>query len=126
MTQDQFDLIIAKLNAIAKAVAPQMIDNPLVGSGEVKPSAPTREQVAANPAAYENTQYDPVTPTHRISSSLVIARFESMHKAGEFPGGTLFEWAKIDPAAVQKYVSAQYPGINFGRMSASQRALIGL
>lgn len=126
MEQAQFDAIMAKLNAIAKAVAPLTITNPLVGTGETKPAAPTKAEVAANPAHYTGTQWDPVPADFRISSTAVIANFETTSLAGEFPGGTLSEWARIDFPAVWRYISSQYPGIDVNKLSTTQRKVLGL
>lgn len=126
MTQDQFDAVMAKLNAIAKAVAPAAITNPLVGSGGTNPVAPTTAEIAANPAKYDGTQWDPIKRDFRISSSAVIANYESMSKAGEFPGGTLQEWARVDFQGCWKFLQSQYPGLDANKLSTSQRAFIGL
>lgn len=127
MTQEQFqETVLAQLNAIKKAVAPLTITNPLVGTGEEKPVAPTVAEVAANPAKYDGTQWDPIKRDFRISSTAVIANFETMSKAGEFPGGTLQDWARVDLPAVWRFLNKEYPGIDVNRLSASQRAFLGL
>ena len=125
MTQEQFDIIVAKLNAIARAVAPKVIDNLLVGGGEEKPAAPTVADIVANPAKYDGTQWDPINRNHRISSQLVIANFESPSKAGEFVGGTLADWAKIDLIGAWRYITSQYPGMQATNLSPSQKAFLG-
>lgn len=127
MTQEQFqEVVLAKLNAIAKAVAPLTITSPLVGTGEEKPIAPSVAEIAANPAKYDGTQWDPIKRDLRISNTVVITNFETMSKAGEFPGGTLQDWARVDFPAAWKFLNSQYPGIDVNRLSASQRAFLGL
>lgn len=126
MTTEQFDAIMAKLNAIARAVAPKEMSSGLVGTGEVKPVAPTVAEVATNPAKYDGTQWDPINRNHRISSSAVIANFESMDKSGVFVGGTLQDWARVDLNGCWRYINSQFPGIDVNRLSAAQRAFLGL
>ena len=128
MTQEQFqEAVMAKLNAIAKAVAPREGTVGWVGS-DTPPAvvSPTPAEIIANPAKYDGTQWDPIKRDFRISSTAVIANFETMSKAGEFPGGTLQEWARVDFPAVWRFINSQFPGIDVNRLSASQRAFLGL
>lgn len=130
MTTEEFQqTVLAQLSSIKKAVAgliPPEMTNPLVGTGETKPAAPTVADIVANPAHYTGTQWDPVPADFRISSTAVIANFETMSKSGEFPGGTLSEWARIDFPAVWRYIYSQYPGIDVNKLSTTQRKVIGL
>lgn len=126
MTQEQYDVILAKLNAIAKAVAPKVIDNPLVGTGETKPAAPSVPEVAADPGKYDGTDWDPINRTKRIDNSATIANFETMSFAGEFVGGTLADWARKDRVAMMRYVESQWPGFRWDNLSPSQREFLSL
>ena len=133
MTQEQFDtlkgqndVIIAKLNAVLKATAPAIFDNPLVGTGEPKPAAPTKAEVTANPARYDGTSFDPIHPNHRVTDPLEVARFESPGKAGLFTQGTLAQWAAVDLAGCWRYITSQYPGIALSSLSAGQKIRLGI
>lgn len=118
--------LLVKINAVLKAVAPREGSMGLVGEETNLPKAPTRAEIAADPGKYDGTPYDPIDRTHRVSSQLVIANFESPEKAGEFAGGTLRDWALIDFPAVWRYLIKQYPGLDVNRFSPSQRTYLGL
>jgi len=127
MTQEFQELVIAKLNAIAKAVAPREGNMGLVGTD--KPpvvTVPLPHEIVANPAKYDGTSYDPIKRDFRMENTVVISRFESMHKAGEFAGGTLQDWARVDFAGCWRFLQSQYPGLDVNKLSASQRAFLGL
>lgn len=126
MTQEQFEILVAKLNAIQKAVAPNVIDNPLVGTGEPKPIAPSVAQVAADPGFYSGSLWDPIDRKKHVNNTLVISRFESMDKAGDFVGGTLADWARKDLPAFKRYIENDWPGFRWDRLSESQRAFLGI
>lgn len=118
---------MAKLNAIAKAVAPREGSMGLVGTGE-QPAvvSPYPHEIAADPAKYDGTQWDPIKRDFRMSNSVVISRFESMNKSGDFAGGTLQDWARVDFPACWRFLQNQYPGLDVNRLSNSQRAFLGL
>lgn len=128
MTQEQYDVILAKLNAIAKAVAPREDTGGggFVGDGATRPAAPTVPEIAADPGKYSETDWDPINRAKRIDNSATIANFETMSLAGEFVGGTLADWAKKDRAAMMRYVESQWPGFRWEKLSPSQRAFLGL
>lgn len=134
MTQDQFEAVMAKLdavkeklNAIAKAVAPREGNMGLVGTGEPPAvTVPFPHEIVANPAKYDGTPYDPIKRDFRMENTVVISRFESMSKSGEFAGGTLQDWARTDFEGCWRFLQSQYPGLDVNRLSVSQRAFLGL
>lgn len=127
MTQEQYDVLLTKVNAILKAVAPRTGEMGLVGKQEPPAvTSPLPEMVIANPAKYENTQWDPIKKDFRISSSSVIANFETPSKAGDFVGGTLQDWARIDFPGCWRFIQHHHPGLDVSRLSASQRSFLGL
>ena len=121
-------IIIAKLNAIAKAVAPRQDTGGggFVGDGVERPAAPTKADVAADPGKYSETDIDPINRTTRVSNTMVITAFESMDKAGDFVGGTLADWARKDFPGFKRYIESQWPGFRWDRLRASQRAFLGI
>lgn len=127
MTQEQFEIITAKLNAIAKAVAPREGTVDWVGSGAPPiATVPLPHEIVANPAKYDGTPYDPIKRDFRMENTVVISRFESMSKSGEFAGGTLQDWARVDREGCWRFLQSQYPGLDANKLSVSQRAFIGL
>lgn len=124
-TEEKLDLMIAKLNAIAKAVAPREGSMGLVGGDDPQPEAPTKLQIGSNPGKWDGTKWDPIQRTARIANLVTISNFESMHKAGEFVGGTLADWYKKDPAALVRYLKHQYDGVfEMGNLSDAQRRFL--
>lgn len=126
MTQDEkLDLILAKLNAIAKAVAPREGQMGLVGSDDPQPAAPTKLEIGANPGKWDGTKYDPIPRDKRIANLVTISNFESLPNAGDFVGGTLADWYKKDPAALVRYLKAEHDGVfEMANLSESQRRFL--
>jgi hypothetical protein len=126
MLQDEkLDLILAKLNAIGKAVALREGEMGLVGDGEQHAAAPTKLQIGANPGQWDGTKFDPIPRDKRIANLVTITNFESLNKAGDFVGGTLADWYKKDPAALVRYLRAEYDGVfEMANLSPAQRQFL--
>lgn len=124
--KEQNEIILLKLNAVLKATAPATFDNPLVGTGDPKPAAPTKAEVSADPGRWDGTSFDPIHPNHRVTNALQVAQFESPGKAGLFTQGTLAEWAAVDLAGCWRYIQSMYPGITMANLSAGQKIRLGI
>lgn len=118
-------VILTKVNAIAKAVAPREGNNGLVDTGEQQPDAPNKLQIGANPGKWDGTRWDPIPRDKRISNQAIIANFESLHRAGEFVTGTLADWYKKDPQALLRYLKSEYEGVfEMANLSDGQRKFL--
>lgn len=131
MTDQQFNTLLAAIAAIGETVAPAQWDNFLVTSGQVKPKAPTKAEVAANPGKYYKTEYDPITgPAPNIH---VVLEFETRKQDDEgndlhnFIGGSLAAWARADlPAFLRWYKHSTGYDLNLDNLHPAQRALMGI
>lgn len=97
------------------------------------PKAPTKEEVAVNPGAYEGTSFDPML----LSVSLVqVSKFATAGPGYEvvegepyykFSAGSFPEWYKVDAqAALAWYENMQGFPLNVNALTPGQKGKMGI
>lgn len=132
MTDQQFNILLSAINALAKnTVPPAQWDSFLVSSGQQQQTAPTPAEVAANPGKYYGTPYDIMSGS--VTSTQVIELFSPPTDDGEggkiwkFVSGTLYQWAKADLSGFMAYYQQRYGApLLIDKLHPDQRRMIGL